>query len=52
MARKMTSHIEYGADLVSTWASKQNRAYRGAEYLVNTTAKQIVANDQNYALAA
>jgi hypothetical protein len=28
------------------------RACRGAEFLVNPTAKTIVANDDNYALAA
>jgi hypothetical protein len=41
-----------GADLASTWVAKQIRAYRGSDDLVNPTEKQIVANDENYALAA
>jgi ribosome biogenesis GTPase A len=41
-----------GADLVSTWVAKQWGAYRGSEDLVNPTEKVIVANDENYALAA
>ncbi|SPC16888.1 hypothetical protein CO2235_60105 [Cupriavidus oxalaticus] len=40
-----------GADLVSTWVTKQWRAYRGpVTSLINGNA--ITANDERYALAA
>lgn len=40
-----------GGDLVSTWVAKQSRAYRGpVTSLIHW--KQIVANDETYALAA
>lgn len=42
----------YGADQVSTWVTKQCRAYRGSDYLVNTAETSIVANDETYSLAA
>jgi len=41
-----------GGDPVSTWALKHCRACRGVEHLVNPTANNLVANDDNYALAA
>jgi hypothetical protein len=44
--------MHMGADLASTWVAKQSRAYRGSEHLVNPTEKNLVANDENYALAA
>ena len=49
-----TSHsiTDFGDDPVSTWVTKQCRAYRGSDYLVNTAETSIVANDETYALAA
>ena len=41
-----------GADPVSTWVAKQNRAYRGLVPLVKKARKLVIANDDNYALAA
>ena len=42
----------FGDDPVSTWVTKQCRAYRGSDYLVNTAETSIVANDETYSLAA
>ncbi len=44
--------VIHGGDTASTWDTKPFGACRGADYLVNTPAKLIVANNDNYALAA
>jgi len=44
--------IQTGGDLASTGVAKQFSAYRGPVDLVNPSGKLIVANDDNYALAA
>ena len=44
--------VIHGGDTASTWDTRPCGACRGADYLVNTPAKTIVANNDNYALAA
>jgi len=41
-----------GGDLDSTWVAKPEVHAEDADILVNKSAKIIVANDDNYALAA
>ena len=38
--------------MASTWVAKPQGACRGADILVKLSANLIVANDDNYALAA
>ena len=49
---KVYNAVCFGDDPVSTWVTKQCRAYRGSDYLVNTAETSIVANDETYSLAA
>jgi len=57
--RNVYRYPVFGVPWVMTWGRsgfdvdhKTRGACRGAEYLVNPTAPKIVANDDNYALAA
>ena len=47
--RKVTS---YGADMVSTEVANPEVHAEDSDYLVNPAEKPIVANDDNYAMAA
>jgi len=42
----------YGGDPASTWVAKPEGHAEAVTTLVKNVAKQIVANDDNYALAA
>jgi len=42
----------YGDDMASTWVTKPSVHVEVVEFLLNPATKVIVANDDNYALAA
>jgi hypothetical protein len=44
--------VSLGGDQASTGVVKSEVRVEGAAFLVNPAAKQLVANDDNYALAA
>jgi len=47
-----TSHLEPGADLVSTWVVKRFSACRGLSWPRKSFEKTSNANDERFALAA
>jgi len=51
-SRPYTVLCSKGGDLGSTWKRTPEVHAEDAESLVNPSAKKIVANDDNYALAA
>ena len=49
----LSSHYkEYGGDMASTWVAKPLVHVEVVEFLLNPVTTVIVANDDNYALAA
>jgi len=49
---RLSNVTNFGGDMVSTWVAKPEVHAEDVTTLVKNVAKQIVANDDNYALAA